>query len=475
MPERRSSISGERAYRFKHVLIRDVAYSGLTKSARAELHARFAEWLHTRAGEELLEIRAYHLDQAVALLEELDGSAPRELASEAAEALEAAGRRALSRESYAAARRLLVRSVALEPTIERRYNAARAAWRLGDLPALGIEMEEVVREAAESGNRRITIRALTALADARLQHGADPTRAREMIDTALSMAEEGDHEGRFGAQVVRSYAARWEGDSRVAEEASQAALAAARASGRGDLEAQAAIGLATLHISRHENALAAPLVERALLLAEESGSLIVRAEALGAQAELHRHQGDFDAAERLYEEALALLAESGGAVQQGRLTNHLAQVAWQKRDLHRAERLLRDAIRILTAVQDRGTLCESQRMLAEVLLEQGRVDDAERFALASRETVGPEDVSSRATTRLSLARVRAAQGRDAEAEKLFRDALDIVAAADYPRIASELRKFLARFLRDRGRHGEAAAFEEREPRTATLAATSRGS
>jgi class 3 adenylate cyclase/tetratricopeptide (TPR) repeat protein len=468
--ERRSTISGELAYRFKHVLIRDVAYSGLTKSARAELHARFAEWLHERTGEELLEIRAYHLDQAVALLEELDGSAPRELASDAAEALEAAGRRALARESYAAARRLLLRSVALEPTIERRYNAARAAWRLGDLPALAIEMEDVAREAAESGDRRITIRALTALADARLQHGADPTGAREMVDTALAMAEEGDHEGRFGAEVVRAYAARWEGDNRVAEEAGQAALAAAQAAGRADLEAQAAIGLAIMHLARYEMVQAAPLVERALALADESGSVIVRADALGAKATLLRHEGELDDAERLYAEALALLAESGGAVLQGKLTNQLAFVTWAKRDLARTERLLRDAIRILTAVQDRGTLCESQRMLSEVLLEQGRVDEAERFALIARETVGPEDVSSRASTRLSLARVRAAQGQDAEAEKLFRDGLDIVDGTGYPRIASDLRKFYARFLRDRGRHVDANAFDPpKAPRPAELA------
>src|SRR5690348_14805660 len=72
VPEVRSSISGETAYRFKHVLIREVAYSGLSKSARADLHKRFAHWLRERAGDELLEIRAYHLDQAAALLAELD-------------------------------------------------------------------------------------------------------------------------------------------------------------------------------------------------------------------------------------------------------------------------------------------------------------------------------------------------------------------------------------------------------------------
>ena len=66
--EPRSSISGEQAYRFKHVLIREVAYAGLSKSARADLHRRFAAWLHGRAGEELIEIRAYHLDQACRML-----------------------------------------------------------------------------------------------------------------------------------------------------------------------------------------------------------------------------------------------------------------------------------------------------------------------------------------------------------------------------------------------------------------------
>ena len=99
LDEERSSIRGENAYKFKHVLIREVAYSGLSKSARAEHHARFAEWLKERAGEELLEIRAFHLDRATALLAELEGAAPVELQREAAEALTEAGLRAFAREA----------------------------------------------------------------------------------------------------------------------------------------------------------------------------------------------------------------------------------------------------------------------------------------------------------------------------------------------------------------------------------------
>src|SRR6266480_4945226 len=173
VPEVRSSISGETAYRFKHVLIREVAYSGLSKSARADLHERFAHWLRERAGEELLEIRAYHLDQAAALIAELDGGPPLELAHEAAEALETAGRRSLAREAHRSARKQLLRALELEPTLERRYQAARAAWRLGDLPAVSKEMERVRAEAAAEGDRWCEARALAALSEVALNRDAD--------------------------------------------------------------------------------------------------------------------------------------------------------------------------------------------------------------------------------------------------------------------------------------------------------------
>src|SRR5438128_689524 len=46
--EPRATISGEQAYKFRHVLIREVAYAGLSKASRAELHRDFAGWLKER-------------------------------------------------------------------------------------------------------------------------------------------------------------------------------------------------------------------------------------------------------------------------------------------------------------------------------------------------------------------------------------------------------------------------------------------
>src|SRR5438128_7562163 len=185
--EARATISGEQAYKFKHVLIREVAYSGLSKSARADLHHAFAEWLGENAGDELLEIRAFHLDQATRLLAELDGAAPQDLREEAAAVLTQAGHRALSREAYRSARKLLLRAVELAPTLERRYLAGRAAWRLTDFPAVLVEMGEVARDAERDGETRVQGRALAALAEAVLQHRADAVTARRLVMQATDV------------------------------------------------------------------------------------------------------------------------------------------------------------------------------------------------------------------------------------------------------------------------------------------------
>src|SRR5205814_1921641 len=83
-------------------------------------------------------------------------------------ALEQLGHRALSREAFRSARKLLLRAAELAPTLNRRYLAARAAWRLGDMTAVVVEMEEVASASASAGEHKLHGRALTALAEATL-------------------------------------------------------------------------------------------------------------------------------------------------------------------------------------------------------------------------------------------------------------------------------------------------------------------
>jgi class 3 adenylate cyclase/tetratricopeptide (TPR) repeat protein len=459
LTEPRSTIGGEDAYRFKHVLIREVAYGGLSKTSRARHHRRFAEWLSDHARDELLEVRAYHLDQASALLAELDGAPPAELATEAAEALEEAGKRALAREANATARRLLHRSAELEPTLKRRFHAARAAWRMHDFPVVSSEMEDVLLGARAEGNSELEARSLTALAEVALMREADVARAEKLAEKALEVSP--DDESRIDAVRILHTAAWWRGRLREAEAYADEELEIARRLERQDLESDALIDLAGIYVARREGERAEPLIQRALELAEESGSLTVKARAFTEAGELHAFRGRHEEALADYGRARDLFAEVGAATNLARSILRIGRLVGKRGEVAEAERLFREAIRILQTVEDRGTLCEVQRSLAEVLLEQGKIDAAEVYALKAVETVGPQDVSSQASTRKSLALVRAAQGRDDEAEELLRESIEILERSEYTRFLSEPLKAMIQFLDERERVEEVVTFEER--------------
>ena len=457
-PEPRSSIKGETAYRFKHVLIREVAYSGIAKADRAHLHRSFAVWLKERAADELIEIRAYHLDQAALLYEELDGAVPAGLAAETAATLQRAGRRALAREANRAARNLLRRAVEIEPTLGRRYDAARAAWRLSDLPTVSDEMEHVRRLAREAGDARTEGRALTALAEVALLRDADLPRGRDLAEQALELLGEEDSEDRFDALTIRSRIGWWLGDLDDSDRHVRTAREVARALGRPDLEATATEDLASSALVRLDLEAAERLVARAIELADESGNTVVRARALTTRSRVALLCGRLEEAAAAAGEARELFAQAGDTWGLGRTLTHLGWIALRDGDLRGAERTLREAVRLLKGIEDRGTLCESQRSLAQTLVRLGRLEEAEPLALESRTTVGTHDTSSRATTRMALGVVRAAQGRDAEAEALLREALEVLSGTDAHAIRLEVLGALAEFLLSRGREAEAERY-----------------
>src|SRR5204863_10158851 len=123
-----------------------------------------------------------------------------------------------SREAHQSARKLLLRAVELEPTLERRYNAARAAWKMAELGLVAIEMAAVADAAEREENNRIQGRALTALAETTISREGDVRRATEFADRALDVLGEAEFEGRFGALDVRALIAWYEGRLSGAQE-----------------------------------------------------------------------------------------------------------------------------------------------------------------------------------------------------------------------------------------------------------------
>jgi tetratricopeptide (TPR) repeat protein len=321
-------------------------------------------------------------------------------------------------------------------------------------------MEEVLAAAIDEGDRWTQGRALVTLAEAAVLREADVDAAGAMIDQALETFEPDDLAGRFRALRARATIAWTRGDLAKEEEVMLEALELARKAERKDFESEAADELASVYLSRLELDRAAPLIERALLLAEESGSAVGRGRALRFAGQLHLYRRELDAADAAFEAAREHLAEAGAAWTLGRTINFQAWVARRKGEAARAERLFRESIRILAPLEDRATLCESQRGLAELLVVEGRIDEAERFAHAARETVGPHDLTSLSTTTMTLGLVRAAQGRDQEAEELLREAYERL-GSEHRHHLREVLEALASFLRDRGRDDEAAEIDER--------------
>ena len=456
-----STVSGETAFRFRHVLIRDVAYSGLAKGERARLHRMFVDWLRARSPEELVEAQAHHLERAASLAAELDGQIPAELRAEAADALERAGCRALDREANRTARRLLLRAIDLEPSLERRFYAARAAWRLWELPAASLEMENVRSLAESAGERTIEGLALTQLADIDLNRNADVDRARTLALEALALLSDAPGDARSEALTLLSGVGWWGGDLASVERYTGEALQIAREAGRADLESLALSEVAAVHLARLQLTRADTALEAAAGLATASGSLSAAAWVARVRGSIHLRRGRFDDAEREFRAARELFDEIGAASDAGRTQQLEGLAVWQGGDPDRAEQIVREAVRSLLSLQERAKVIEAQRTLAELVLAKGHVEEAERWALSAVETVGMQDTMSRSNVRMVLGMVRAAQGRDDEAELLLRDAIDSLAATDYRNAEPEPLAAYARFLRDRGREDEACQAEER--------------
>ncbi|HUL84744.1 MAG TPA: adenylate/guanylate cyclase domain-containing protein [Actinomycetota bacterium] len=164
----RSSFSGDEAFRFRHVLIRDAAYDAIPKEVRADLHERFGAWLLQASGARVLEheeVVGFHLEQAFRYRQELGplGEHERELGRRAADLLDSAGKRAVTRIDLPAAAGLFGRAAALSVEAPER---AERLWELGTVlnrMAEDVKAEAVLSEAIEladaSGDAGLVARA----------------------------------------------------------------------------------------------------------------------------------------------------------------------------------------------------------------------------------------------------------------------------------------------------------------------------
>ena len=171
----RPEFVGEDAFRFAHTLIREVAYSGMPKRLRADLHERLAGWLKGRERVQD-EIVGYHLESAVRHRREIGVEVADELAAEAADRLATAARAALARGDSAAGASLLERAVWLlgpdDPARPELLSALCAALidagRLADADKF---LSEAIARAVAENDTRLESRALVDQQLVRLHAG----------------------------------------------------------------------------------------------------------------------------------------------------------------------------------------------------------------------------------------------------------------------------------------------------------------
>jgi tetratricopeptide (TPR) repeat protein len=215
------------------------------------------------------------------------------------------------------------------------------------------------------------------------------------------------------------------------------------------------------------------LLTRALELAGESGSVRARLGATLAYGGFLRRKGELDAAETVLEEVRSTAAELGLDPPVAAALFDLGGIARLRGDHKRAEKQLREAVRLLAARGDRGLLPDYHAALAAILADLGKVEEGERLALEALAGGVPEDKGCRVTSLTALGAVRAAQGRDDEAEELLRSAVDLAREGSARAWELEPLERLAAFLRGRGREPEAAAYEARLAELSPAASTAR--
>jgi class 3 adenylate cyclase/tetratricopeptide (TPR) repeat protein len=470
-----TSIAGEREYSFKHALIRDVAYGQLPKGRRADLHLRFADWVERLPGseDELVEIVAYHLEQACLAARAIARSPVAPPVGQAVDALSRAAAKSERREGYREAERFYARALAVVDEVEPELLAqthlrhAGALAALGELNKAGEELAAVVDDARALGRADLGSAALIELGDIDQRQGRAHAGRERLLEARRLAAELGDRYAQVRAQfVLAGLHADFEGAFEEAVADLRHSVALAEEIDNRSLRAEGHLRIAALLINLGRFSEAEEELGLCLELAGEMGSHRVEAEATAWLSIAKRYGGNFVEAERLAIRAREWLERTCDSYFQVQNLVRLAMYALEDGDPRLAEERLREAVPI--ALEMRGwVVIEVYHFLVAALLRQGRLEDARRLAEFAGRSVSQEDLYARAALLLAKGLVAAAEG-DEEAVSAFEEALDLLESLNMPVDVAEARVEFARAL---AQLGDAAAAREELERARALFAS----
>jgi DNA-binding SARP family transcriptional activator len=449
------------SFRFHHVLVRDVAYAGITKERRADLHERHGAWLDTR--DEPDELVGYHAEQAHRYRRELQQSDPElgRLASWAGERLGAAGIRAWKRADTAATVNLLGRAAALlsdnTERVELLCELGMAQKVSGDFQRGEATLVEAVEAASSARDKRMRLRAQIELAHLRLFSDPEGASAEllELAAKAVPIFEELSDDRALGRTWRHiGYVRGIEGRLGDWQEAIERAVVHYR---RSDWSASGCLAELAAALFYGPTPVAEGL-RRCEVLLDEATDRAGRANVFAFMGGLEAIDGRFDVARLHVAEAAKTYEEIGEAYARANNSGRvLGRIEMLSGDPVAAGHVLEECCTTFERMHDAAGLSTVAAELADALYVQGRFEEAESWLDLAERSAASEDVSAQWAWRRTRAKLLARAGAFRNAEAMADEAVSIAARTDALSDHGAVLLDLAEILGLAGRPREAVA------------------
>ena len=395
VPSAGSRIAGEHEYSFKHVLIRDVAYSTLPKAVRARKHFEVGSFIAERAGErgEVVALIAEHFARAATLAAEsdLEPVEREQIYPLALSSLEAAGDAAAALYSNQEALGHYTSALDLPGGLDEASLArigekqGEVALRLGRVDS-AIEVWERALEYHRREENLARIGDLHRKIGAGLWHRGEREASIGHYQKGIDLLKD----GAPCIELVRLYEEAASlylhtGDNMLAIYAAEKALRLAERLGESAAASRAHLifGRVFGRIGNPEKA--RENLERSVELARESdpGEAIRALLALGNHLEVSEAQ--YAAAAETYGEALALSEQVGDLPAQVELHAALAQIAAYSADWEGVARSTESSAALADREGLLGKLCFPELMRGILRWREANWSGAEEILVRARE------------------------------------------------------------------------------------------
>jgi class 3 adenylate cyclase len=338
-----STVSGDREFLFEHLLLQEVAYEGMLRRLRTELHGAVAEWLENRLGEgasEYAEWIAFHHERSA----EPDRALPY---------LEKAADTARERGSLSDARALVERALGLaaDPTAKAR---------------LLLITEDIAAEAGEQDDDRIAAEAEYRRARFQL-HSGDLSGAHANGEKSLARFEEiGDISMQADVLRLLARVSHLWGDQREALKYYRSSLPLEREAGDRYGQAEVFDQLGLVQIDLDDFATALDYFEAAREICAEIGQRPAEARIIGHQAWALHWVGRYEEAEKSARMALELAERCGSLQAQSGSKLALAAALAALGENAEAETLARQVCEVAEQAHQPGLGARAYLQLAQI-------------------------------------------------------------------------------------------------------------